>query len=147
MPHSKPKKSERPYRVLVCDDAAIIRGAVREFLTDNSMFRVVGEAAGGLESIAKAAQLKPDLVLMDVHMPDLDGIEATRRILLGDPRTKVLAFSSDLARKTVERLFAAGACGYVVKGDDPDELVRAAQKVLAGGHYLSLALLKPGSRD
>ena len=140
MPHSNPKKSELSYRVLVCDDAAIIRRAVRRFLSYYPEFDVVGEAAGGLESIAKAVQLKPDLVLMDVRMPDLDGIEATRQIVLAVPGTKVLAYSSDTAWKTVDWMFAAGAGGYVVKGVEVDELVRAAQTVLAGRHYVSLAL-------
>jgi len=86
-------------------------------------------------------------VLMDVCMPGLDGIETTRQILLGTPRTKVLAYSSDSAWSTVERMLSAGASGYVLKGSDPDELVRAARKVLAGERYLSLALPKTASGD
>ena len=140
MSHSKATKPKPPYRVLVCDDAPTIRRAVRRFLGCNPEFEVVDVAAGGQESIAKVLQLKPDLVLMDVCMPDLDGIEATRQILLAIPGTKVLAFSSDSARGTVDRMLAAGADGYVVKGADPDELLQAARKVLAGEQYLSVAL-------
>ena len=136
-------KPKPPYRVLVCDDVATIRRALRRVLSINSEFHVTDEATGGKESVAKAVKLKPDLVLMDVRMPDLDGIEATRRILLAVPGTKVLAFSSDTAWVTVDQMLAAGASGYVVKGADPDELVRAARTVLAGGHYLSAALLEP----
>jgi len=135
-------KPRSPYRVLVCDDAATIRVALQRALRNNSEFHVVDEAAGGRESIAKAVRLKPDLVLMDVSMPDLNGIEATRQILRAAPGTKVLAYSSDSAWSTVERMFAAGAGGYVVKGADVDELVRAARTVLAGGHYLSVVLLE-----
>jgi len=118
-----------------------MRRTLRQFLKGNSEFHIVGEAAGGLESIDKAIQLKPDLVLMDVRMPDLDGIEATRRILLAVPGIKILAFSSDSAPETADLMLEAGADGYLVKGADPDELVRAARKILAGKRYLDVALL------
>jgi len=92
--------------------------------------------------------LKPDLVLMDVCLPDLDGAEATRQILLRAPETKVLAYSADSCWEKVDRMLAAGACGYVVKRADLEELVRAARTVLLGGHYLSLTLLQSvESRD
>jgi DNA-binding NarL/FixJ family response regulator len=125
----------------------MIRRALRRVLRSNSEFHVMDEAAGGQESVAKAVKLKPDLVLMDVRMPDVDGIEATRRILLAAPGTRVLAFSSDTAWLTVDRMLAAGASGYVVKGADPDELICAARTVLAGGRYLSAALLEPTHRN
>jgi len=141
MTRANTTKPRPPYRVLVCDDAAVMRRAVRRFLRDNPEFHVVGEAADGQESIAKAIQLQPDLVLMDVRLPDLDGIEATRQILLAVPGIRVLAFSSDSARETVDRMLAAGAGGYLVKGADPDELVRAARKILAGKRYLDVAVL------
>jgi len=144
---SEAAKPKPPYRVLVCDDVATIRQGVQRLLCDAAEFHVVDEAAGGEESITKAIQLRPDLVLMDVSMPGLDGIEATRQILFAAPGTKVLAYSSDSAWSTVERMLGAGASGYVLKGSDPDELVRAARKVLAGERYLSLALPKPASRD
>jgi two-component system invasion response regulator UvrY len=83
------------------------------------------------------------LVLMALKMPDLDGAEAMRLILLSLAGTKILVYSADAAWETVERMFAAGATGYVVKGGDVDELVRAARTVLGGGHYLSLALFDP----
>jgi len=140
-------KPKPPYRVLICDDVATIRRAVQELLSDDPEFQVVDEAVNGQESIAKAVQLKPDLVLMDVRMPDQDGIEATRQILLGAPGTKILAFSSDSDWATVNRMLGAGAGGYVLKGADPDELVRAARTVLAGRHYLSLGLLEAADRD
>ncbi len=131
-----------PYRVLICDDMATIRRVLQRVLRDDSEFLVVDEASSGQESVAKAIQLNPDLVLMDVHMPNLDGIAATRQILLGVPGTKVLAYSSDSAWATANRMLSAGARGYVLKGTDPEELVRAARTVLAGGHYLSPGLLE-----
>ena len=140
MTHASTARPRPPYRVLVCDDATVMRRTLRQFLEGTSEFHIVGEAAGGLESIDKAIQLKPDLVLMDVRMPDLDGIEATRRILLAVPGVRVLAFSSDSAPETVDLMLEAGADGYLVKGADPDELVRAARKVLAGKRYLDVAV-------
>jgi len=135
--------SNVPYRVLVCDGVDNIRREVQKALGANPGFQVVDEAANGHESISKAIQLKPDLVLMDACMPDLDGAEATRQIRVGTPETRVLAYSSDTTWETVDRMFHAGAGGYLVKGTDPDELLCAAGNVVSGGHYLSLALLKP----
>jgi DNA-binding NarL/FixJ family response regulator len=136
-------KHKHLFRVLLCDDQALARHQVQHALENTSEFQVVGEAAGAHESIAKAIELKPDLVLMDVCMPELDGAEVTRQILLTAPEIKVLAYSADCCWEKVDRMLAAGACGYAVKSADLDELVRAARTVLAGGHYLSLALMQP----
>jgi len=136
---SKPKP---PYRVLICDDMATVRRALQRVLRDDSDFLVVDEAASGQESVAKAKQLNPDLIVMDVHMPNLDGVEATRQILLGVPGTRVLAYSSDSAWATANRMLNAAARGYILKGTEPEEMVRAARTVLAGGHYLSPGLLE-----
>jgi DNA-binding NarL/FixJ family response regulator len=131
------------YRVLICDDLELIRRTLQFFLGMNPEFQVVAEAANGREAIAKAIQWQPDLVVMDAQLPDLEGAEATRQILAGAPRTIVLAYSSDSAWESAERMLEAGARGYVAKGMDPHELVRAVRTVLAGGHYLSLVLLEP----
>jgi two-component system invasion response regulator UvrY len=135
------------YRVLVCDALAMVRQAIQAVLSNSSEFCVVDEATGARDSIAKAVQLKPDLVVMDVRMPDLDGAEAIRQMLLGAAGIKVLGYSSDSAWETADRMLGSGAGGYVVKGADLDELVRAARIVIAGGHYLSLALLQPTHSD
>jgi DNA-binding NarL/FixJ family response regulator len=136
-------KHKHLFRVLLCDDQALARQQVQHALESTSEFQVAGEAAGARESIAKAVELNPDLVLIDVCMPDLDGAEATRQILLSVPEIKILAYSADCCWEKVDRMLAAGACGYVVKSQDLDELVRAARIILAGGHYLSLALMQP----
>jgi len=138
-----PHRPKSPYRVLVCDDLEMIRSTLQPVLCKFHEFQVVDEAVTGMESIAKAILLQPDLVLMDVHLPDLDGAETTRQILLGAPGTRVLAYSSDSAWETAERMIAAGVRGYVVKGIDEHEVIRAARAVLAGRHYLSLVLLEP----
>jgi two-component system invasion response regulator UvrY len=146
IPHQqvvKRMKTKTTYRVLVCDDLAMARQQVQQAVANTCEFRVVGEAVNGYECIAKAVDLKPDLVLMDVGLPDLDGAEAARQLVLRVPETKVLAYSADSCWEKVDRMLAAGACGYVVKGTDLDELIRAARTILAGGHYLSLVLLQP----
>jgi DNA-binding NarL/FixJ family response regulator len=136
-------KPKPVYRVLVYDRAAMVRQEAMEALRNNCEFHVVEEAIDTHDCVAKAIELKPDLVLMDVGAPEPDGVDATKQILLSAAGTKVLACSSDSEWETVDRMFAAGACGYVVKLPLYDELVRAARTVLAGGHYLSLKLLQP----
>jgi len=130
------------YRVLICDDVGMIRQAVRSMFENTRDFEVVDEAVGGEDAIIKAGTLKPDLIVMDFSMPGLNGAEATRQILDRVPGTRVLAHSSDATWETVDRMFAAGALGYVVKGPDGEELVRAARVVLGGAHFLSLALFR-----
>jgi DNA-binding NarL/FixJ family response regulator len=144
---AKPVRSKPRYRVLVCDDVGMMRQAVRSMFEDAREFEVVDEAVGGQDAIMKAIALKPDLIVMDFSMPDLDGAEATRQILDRVPGTKVLAWSSDASWETVDRMFAAGALGYVVKGPDGEELVRAARAILAGAHFLSLALFRTGRAE
>jgi DNA-binding NarL/FixJ family response regulator len=131
-----------PIRVLLCDDQSVIRSRVREALAETPDIKVVGEATGGLASIAMAAELNPDLILMDVVMPGLSGIEATRHILATVPEAKVLAFSAEAEQRTVDQMFAAGARGFLVKNGDPEELLRAVRSVAAGMYYLS-----PGFRE
>ena len=103
--------------------------------------QVVGEASGGQAGIDAALELLPDLVLMDVSMPEVDGIEATRQIVAKASEVKVLAYSAEGRWATVMQMFAAGARGYVLKQGDPEELVCAIRMVLAGGSFLSPALM------
>ena len=103
--------------------------------------QVVGEASGGVAGIDAALQLLPDLVLMDVSMPEVDGREATRRIVAKAPAVKVLAYSAESNWQTVEQMFDAGARGFVVKQGDYNELIRAIRTVLAGGSFLSSELM------
>jgi len=115
----------------------MIRVRVRETLAKVPGIEVVGEAAGGHAGVKLALDLAPDLVLMDVSMPDLDGIEATRRILAALPRTRVLAFSAEAGRQNVEAMTSAGARGYLLKSTDPEQWVRAIHSVVAGGVFTS----------
>jgi DNA-binding NarL/FixJ family response regulator len=128
---------KEPIRVLLCDDQSVIRTRVREALADTPDIQVVGEAAGGVAAVQLALELTPNLVLMDVVMPGLSGIEATRQIRAAAPDIRVLAFSAGAEQQTVDEMFAAGALGFIVKDGDSEELVRAIRSVAAGMYYLS----------
>ena len=133
---SAPQPRTAPARLLLCDDQKLIRTRVREILKAVPSIEIIGEAADGKGAVALALQLKPDIVLMDVSMPELNGIEATRQILSRLPNTRVLAFSVESDAETIRRMFAAGARGYLIKTGEPVDLVLALQKVLAGEYFL-----------
>jgi DNA-binding NarL/FixJ family response regulator len=130
----------KKHRVLLCDDHEIVRVSVKKVLQHQADIHVVGEASGGQAGISAALELRPDLVLMDVSMPDVDGLEATRQIMAQASEVKVLAYSAESKRETVEQMLAAGACGYVLKRGEPVELVHAIRAVLAGESFLSPGL-------
>jgi CheY-like chemotaxis protein len=133
----------RPIRLLVCDDSIIVRKRVRA-TAEHLGFHIVGEAGTGAESVALSLALKPDLVLMDISMPDFSGIEATRQILAQAPGIKVLAFSSDAEKKTVDEMLASGALGYVVKTGLLEVLAQAMQTVSSGEPFLDPRLRDAG---
>ncbi len=125
-------------RVVVADDQALVRAGFRMLLADETDIEVVGEAGTGAEAVERTSRLRPDLVLMDIRMPVLDGLEATRRILADDPRARVLVLTTfDLDEYVFEAL-RAGASGFVLKDDPPEQLLDAI-RVVAGGE----ALLSP----
>ena len=131
----------QPVRVLVCDDQQFIRSFLRKSLTELG-FAVVGEATGGRAAVTMALKLKPDVVIMDVSMPDLDGIKATRRILARAPGIRVLAFSTDGGPEVIKEMLAAGARGYLLKTGDLVELVLAIRTVQAGESLVSTSSRK-----
>src|SRR5512138_2505960 len=102
-------------RVLVVDDHAILRDGIRSLLERQAGIAVVGEAANGLEALQAAAELQPDIVLMDIAMPVMDGLEATRRLREAHPEIKVLILTQHDSREYVAPLLQAGAAGYVLK--------------------------------
>jgi DNA-binding NarL/FixJ family response regulator len=139
-----------PVRLLLCDDQRLIRARVREHFHEVPSVEVVGEAANGRSAVTLALELQPDLVLMDISMPDLDGIQATRQILACSPAIRVLAFSSDLNADHVHRMLAAGARGYLLKTGNLRELTMAVETVLAGERFISArpeSLRSPCCRD
>jgi DNA-binding NarL/FixJ family response regulator len=124
-------------RVLVADDQQMIRAGFRMLLDGEADIEIVAEAGNGLEAIAQAARFQPAVVLMDIRMPELDGLEATRRILAADPAARVLILTTfDLDEYVFEAL-KAGASGFVLKDDPPEQLIAAVRTVAAGDALLS----------
>lgn len=130
-------------RVLVVDDDGITRSALCEYVRFEPGLVVVGEAADGERAAHMAATLLPDVVLLDIHMPTLSGVEATPRILLASPSTRILALSSFASTRSVGQVLRAGASGYVLKDSAPDEITRAIKRVHAGETVLSEGALGP----
>lgn len=123
--------------VLIADDHGILRDGLRALLSREEDIEVVGDAADGLQAVDLARELSPDIVLMDISMPELDGIEATRRIVGDDGRTKVLVLTQYDSRQHVERVFRAGAAGYLLKKAVSSELASAIRAVHNGGSFLA----------
>jgi len=122
-------------RVLIADDHALFRYGLRAMLVNAGGFEVVGEAATGEEVVGKAAQLKPDVILMDIQMPGLNGIDATRRIVRADEAIGVVVVTMFEEDDTVFAAMRAGARGYVLKGADADEVVKVVRAVAEGGAH------------
>jgi DNA-binding NarL/FixJ family response regulator len=125
------------YRVMVVDDHPVFRAGLAAILDAAPELTVVAEASTGLEAVDLAAQTHPDLVLMDLHMPDLGGVEATRRIVAHAPATKVLVLTMLDQDAAVAAALRAGARGYILKGADRAEVLRASRAVVAGDAVLS----------
>lgn len=121
-----------PVRLMIVDDSPSTRTMLHEALALEDGIDVVGEAGSGREAVLVAGGLEPDVILMDVRMPDGDGIEATRALVNGNGRPRVLALSWSDDPRTVQAMLEAGAIGYVVKGGAIDDLCRAVKQVHAG---------------
>ena len=124
-------------KVLIVDDHQMVRFGTRRLLEDESGLQIVGEASSGEEAIEAVDALNPQVVLMDVQMPGIGGLEATRRCLRIAPDVKVIALSMHDGEPFPSKLFEAGAKGYVSKRSDPEELILAIRKVMAGQRYIS----------
>jgi DNA-binding NarL/FixJ family response regulator len=125
-------------RVLVADDQSMVRAGFRMLLGGEPDIEVVAEASNGHEAVEKAARFQPSVVLMDIRMPELDGLEATRRILAADTTARVLILTTFDLDEYVYEALRVGASGFVLKDDPPEQLI-AAVRIVAGGH----ALLSP----
>ncbi|HET8666085.1 MAG TPA: response regulator transcription factor [Nocardioides sp.] len=125
-------ESDAPIRILVADDHPVVRGGLVALLRTIDGIEVVGEAADGAAAVREAQLTHPDVVLMDVRMPDLDGVEATRRIRTAVPETRVLMLTMYDDDATVFTAMQAGAQGYLLKEAEQDEIVRAVRAVVAG---------------
>jgi NarL family two-component system response regulator LiaR len=123
---------EAKIRVLIVDDHAVVRKGVSALLSLESDMEVVGEAQDGREAVALAAQLHPDVILMDLVMPGVDGIEAIRQILAAQPDRRILVLTSFAGDDKVFPAIKAGALGYLLKDSNPDDLIRMIHQVHRG---------------
>lgn len=126
-----------PIRVLLADDHAVVRKGIREFLEEDGEVAVVAEASGGAEAVRLAEELRPAVAVLDIQMPGVNGIEATRQIKAACPEIRVLILTAYDEDPYVFALLRAGADGYVLKNSDPDDLVRAVKQVAGGGKVLA----------
>jgi len=124
-------------RILLADDHQIMRDGLRAILASEESFEIVGEAENGREAAALARELVPDVIIMDIGMPDLNGVEATRQVKADNPEIKVIALSMYADRGYVLGILEAGASGYVLKTGAYDEVHRAVKAVAQGKKYLS----------
>jgi DNA-binding NarL/FixJ family response regulator len=129
-------------RVLVVDDQAMVRAGFRLLLGDEPDIEVVAEASNGLEAVTEAARHHPDVVLMDIRMPELDGLEATRRILAADASARILILTTFDLDEYVYRALKAGASGFVLKDDPPERLIAAVRTVAEGDALLSPSITR-----
>jgi DNA-binding NarL/FixJ family response regulator len=129
-------------RVLVADDQSMVRAGFRMLLADEDDIEVVAEAANGLEAVDKAARFHPTVVLMDIRMPELDGLEATRRILAADRLARILILTTFDLDEYIYEALRAGASGFVLKDDPPEQLIAAIRTVAAGDALLSPAVTR-----
>jgi DNA-binding NarL/FixJ family response regulator len=129
-------------RVLVADDQSMIRAGFRLLLAREPDIDVVAEASNGVEAVQQAARFSPTVVLMDIRMPELDGIQATRQILAAEPAARILILTTFDLDEYVYEALEAGASGFVLKDDPPEQLIAALRTVAAGDALLSPAVTK-----
>jgi DNA-binding NarL/FixJ family response regulator len=129
-------------RVLVADDQSMVRAGFRMLLSGEPDIDVVAEASNGLEAVDKAARFDPTVVLMDIRMPELDGLEATRRILSADADARVLILTTFDLDEYIYEALRAGASGFVLKDDPPEQLLAAIRTIAQGDALLSPAVTK-----
>jgi DNA-binding NarL/FixJ family response regulator len=129
-------------RVLVADDQSMVRAGFRMLLSREEDVEVVAEASNGLEAVEKTARFRPSVVLMDIRMPELDGLEATRRILAADDTARILILTTFDLDEYVYEALRAGASGFVLKDDPPEQLLAAVRTVAGGEALLSPAITK-----
>ena len=129
--------SEPPVRVLIADDDGLMRAGLRGVLSSDATIEVVGEAGDGRDAVYRTRMLKPDVVLMDVRMPDLDGIAATRRLLADEPAVRVVILTTFEEDDYIFGALSAGASGFLLKRTSPEDLIAAIHTIAAGDSLLS----------
>jgi DNA-binding NarL/FixJ family response regulator len=129
-------------RVLVADDQSMVRAGFRMLLAREADIEVVAEASNGLEAVQQATRVRPTVVLMDIRMPKLDGLEATRRILAADHAARILILTTFDLDEFIYQALRDGASGFVLKDDPPEQLIAAIRTVAAGDALLSPAVTR-----
>jgi DNA-binding NarL/FixJ family response regulator len=129
-------------RVLVVDDQSMVRAGFRMLLAGEEDIEVVAEASNGLEAVEKAARFRPGVILMDIRMPELDGLQATRRIIAADGDARILVLTTFDLDEYVYEALRAGASGFVLKDDSPEQLIGAIRTVAGGDALLSPTITK-----
>ncbi len=124
-------------KVLLVDDHELVRLGIKRLLQDVQNLKVIGEANSGEEAVLLAKELIPDVVVLDVNMPGIGGLEATRKMIRHNPDIKILALTIYKDEPYPSRFLQAGASGYITKGCDPDEMVRAIRTIYSGQRYIS----------
>ena len=124
-------------RILLADDHQMVREGIRSLLEKESDIEIIGEAQEGREAVHLVWKLQPDVVLMDITMPNLNGVEATKQIISEYPNIKIIALSMHFSRIFVLNMLKAGALGYILKGDSSEELIEGVRTVSGGGAYFS----------
>ncbi|HSS95085.1 MAG TPA: response regulator transcription factor, partial [Candidatus Dormibacteraeota bacterium] len=139
-PSAEVTTSTRIARVLIADDQTLFRSGLARLLDSDDRVSVVGEAVDGADAVKRALALKPDVVLMDIKMPNVDGIEATRRIVSENPKIRVLMLTTFEADNHVIQALKAGASGYVLKDSQAGAIVSSILAVVAGERVMASAV-------
>jgi len=128
-------------KILLVDDHELIRQGIRALLERHPGFEIIGEAGDGRSAVQQAIELKPDVIVLDIELPDIDGIEVTRQIVDNNSPAKILALSIHSERGIVSKTFACGALGYILKDSALEELIKAIETVVSEEKYLSPSLI------
>jgi DNA-binding NarL/FixJ family response regulator len=130
----------QPVRIVVVDDQALFRTGLARLLNEDPRIQVIGQAEDGATAVDLVAKVKPDVVLMDLKMPNLDGIEATRRMLAGNPKVRVLILTSFDADTSIIQALKAGAAGYVLKDSQAEAIISSILAVMSGERVMASAV-------